>query len=489
MIPRQQRGRAAASGGRTERFRLRRGHRAGGPRVLLFGEGPPPNGAPSFRHSAQRFILGLAAVLVAGTILLATPWTTVSGRGTPLIDAAFTAVSAACITGLVTVDTQTHWNGLGKAVILVLMQIGTLGFMVGASLVLQVLRRGSSLRDALLLRDGEPTLTLREARSLTGQVLKFTLIVQAAGAIAITIGFLPGRSVPDALWHGVFLSVSAFSNASFDLTGGFQSLIPYQSVVWFNLVIMALVQAGALGYLILSDVWREHRWQQFSLDTKLVLVSHMTLLVIGAACFLFLEWSGAMAQATDWAKPMISLFQSVSSRSGGFATVDMGQASGATLFLFSILMMIGGAPASTAGGVRLTTVAVVVTAVISTLRGQEEPQVMRRRLETSLVYRALTVIVLFMVIHGVTTVALYVTETRFGGVEYGFMPLLFEAASALATDGLSTGITPSLSDAGKLVLCATMFVGRIGPLTAVFALQQRQRPERFRYPAEPVRIG
>jgi trk system potassium uptake protein TrkH len=228
MIPRQRPARSGASNtGQAERFRLRRGNRTAGPRVLLFGDEAEPNSVPSFRQSAQRFILGLAAILLVGTVLLATPWTSASGQPTPLIDAAFTAISAACITGLVTLDTQTHWNGVGKAVILILMQIGTLGFMVGASLVLQVLRRGASLSDALLLRDGEPTLTLREARSLTGRILKFTLVVQAIGAIAITIGFLPERSVLDALWHGVFLSVSAFSNACFDLTGGFQSLIPY----------------------------------------------------------------------------------------------------------------------------------------------------------------------------------------------------------------------------------------------------------------------
>ncbi len=490
MIPRQPRARRGANDAEgPSRFRLRRGNRADGPRILRFKDEVPLNGVPSFRQSAQRFILALVVILLVSTALLASPWTSASGQPTPLIDAVFTAISAACITGLVTVDTQTHWNGVGKAVILILMQIGTLGFLVGASLVLQVLRRGASLRDSLLLRDGEPALTLHEARTLTGQILKFTLIVQALGAISITIGFVPERSVPDAIWHGVFLSVSAFSNACFDLTGGFQSLIPYRDVVWFNLVIMGLIQAGSLGYLILSDVWRGRRWNVLTLDTKLVLISHGLLLALGAGCFLFLEWGGAMATAPDWSKPMISLFQSVSTRSGGFATVDLGQAAGATLFLFAILMMIGGAPASTAGGVRLTTVAVVVVSVLSTLRGQNEPQVMRRRIETSLIYRALTVIVLFMALHGAATVALYITENHFGGADFAFMPLLFEAASALATDGLSTGITQSLTTAGKVVLCVTMFVGRIGPLTAVFALQQRQRPARYRYPAEPVRIG
>jgi trk system potassium uptake protein TrkH len=401
----------------------------------------------------------------------------------------FTAISAGAITGLVVVDTATHWNGFGKAVILVLMQIGTLGFLVGASIILQLLRRGSSLRDAILLRDGEPALTLREARTLTRRILWFTLGVEAIGAAAITIGFLPEKSPADALWHGVFYSVSAFSNACFDLTGGFLSLIPYQEVVWFNIIIMLLIQAGSLGYLVLADVWEARRWRHLTLDTKLVLISHLLLLGLGAGFFLAVEWAGAMAAAPTWAKPMISLFQSVSTRSGGFATVNLGEASAATLFLFAILMIIGGAPASTAGGVRLTTVVAVFVAVGSTLRGQVEPQVMGRRLPTPLIFRAMTVVVLFMAAHGAATVALFLTENHFGGADFPFMSLLFEAASAIATDGLSTGITPGLTDAGKIVICVVMFLGRIGPLTAVYALQQRQRPARYRYPVEPVRIG
>jgi trk system potassium uptake protein TrkH len=450
---------------------------------------PLGNGVPSLRVHAQLFVLGLSLVLLVGTSLLALPWTAASGQPTPIIDALFTAISAACITGLITVDTQTHWNGFGKAVILVLMQIGTLGFMVGASIILQLLRRGSSLRDAILLRDGEPALTLQETRTLARRILWFTVGVEAIGALAITVGMLPERSLPDALWHGVFLSVSAFSNASFDLTGGFQSLIPYQDVVWFNIVIMLLIQAGSLGYLVLADAWSARRWRLFTLDTKLVLSSHLILVIGGAGFFLLVEWAGAMATAPNWAKPMISLFQSVSSRSGGFATVNLAEASTATLFLFSILMIIGGAPASTAGGVRLTTVAVVVVAVFTTLSGRVEPQVMRRRLPTTLIFRAMTVIVLFVAAHTTATVALYFTENHFGGAELAFMPLMFEAASAIGTDGLSTGITPHLTDAGKIVICVTMFLGRIGPLTAVYALQQRQRPARYRFPVEPVRIG
>lgn len=181
-----------------ERFRLFRDRRRD-QRMLPLGDSPRRHGAPSFRRHLQLFILGLVAILVIGTVLLALPLATASGHATPLLDAFFTAVSAACITGLTTVDSQTHWTGFGTAVILVLMEIGTLGFLVGASIVLQLLRRGSSLRDAILMRDGEPALTLQETRELAGRILRFTLLVQAAGAAAIAIGRL---SLADSLSRG-----------------------------------------------------------------------------------------------------------------------------------------------------------------------------------------------------------------------------------------------------------------------------------------------
>ena len=474
---------------RGEPFQLRRGPQRSRERRLLITDRTLRHEVPTVRAHAQRFILGLLIIMVLGTALLATPIAAADRQPTPLIDAVFTAVSAICLTGLVTVDTGTHWSGFGKAVIVGLMQIGALGFLIGASIVLQLLRRGNSLSDSLLLRDGEPALSLRETRVLTGRILVFTLAVEAAGAVIIAIGFMPQLGPLAALGQGVFYAVAGFSNAGFDLTGNFLSLIPFQTVVWFNIVMLFLVQAGALGYLTFADVWRVRGWRKLTLDTKLVLLSHVVLLLGGAALFLALDWGGAMAASPEWAKPMISLFQSAATRSSGFATVNMAEASGAILFVFSILMIIGGAPASTAGGVRLTTVAVVVVAVLATLRGQTQPQVLQRRLPVSLILRALTVIVLFMAAHGIATVALYVAENHFAGAERAFIPLLFEAASAIATDGLSTGITPGLSTAGKIVLVITMFIGRIGPLYAVYALQQRSSPARYRFPEEPVRIG
>ena len=217
---------------RPRRPRLRRESQT--PELIPLRLAPPRRGIPDARHHAQRFVLALGALISSGTLLLALPWTSTDGRPTPLVDALFTAVSAAAVTGLVTVDTADHWNGLGQAVILVLIQIGGLGFAVGASLLLQMLRRGPnaySVRDALLMRDGAPALSIREAVELSRRIVRFTLVAEGAGALLLALRFWRDMPLPRALWHGLFHSVSAFCNAGFDLQGGFASLTPYRNSV------------------------------------------------------------------------------------------------------------------------------------------------------------------------------------------------------------------------------------------------------------------
>jgi trk system potassium uptake protein TrkH len=250
-----------------------------------------------------------------------------------------------------------------------------------------------------------------------------------------------------------------------------------------------LIQAGALSYIALADVTAHRRWAPLALDTKLVLIGNAVLLVGGAAVFLAAEWSRALADTPAAARPLAAVFQSVAARTAGFATVNIADLHTLTLFVWVGIMLVGGASGSTAGGVKLTTVGVVVAAVLSTLRGREEPHLFGRRLTTPLVFRAMTVIVLMMLAHFLTTGLLAATEDLLADNEVSFIALMFEAMSALATVGLSTGITPSLSTAGKLVLCGAMFFGRLGPLTAAYALQRRDQPVPFRLPVAPVRIG
>jgi trk system potassium uptake protein TrkH len=327
--------------------------------------------------------------------------------------------------------------------------------------------------------------------TLAEQIIRFTLIVESAGSVLLAIWFATVADMQpgDALWNGLFYAISAFCNAGFDLSGGFLSLQSEATDVWVNLVFMALIQAGALSYIIFADATRQRSWRSLALDTKIVLALNAVLLGGGALVFLAAEWGGALAGHTVASKGLAALFQSVAARTAGFTTVDWNLAHPLTVFFWLGLMFVGGASGSTAGGVRLNTVGVVIAAVFSTLRGNPETQIWGRRIATPLVFRAVTVIAISLLLYGLITVSLATAEHHVGHRETGMIHLMFESMSALATVGLSTGITPALTAAGKVILCVAMFVGRIGPLTAVYALQRHQRPERYRFPEEAVRIG
>ena len=469
------------------------GPRSGGPPIYSRPRGNP-NSSTNARRHAQFFVSGLIIISLAGTGFLALPWVTRSGHPTPLIDAFFTSVSAASVTGLSVVDTLEHWNWSGQLVLLVLTQTGGLGFMVGASILLQMLRRGAgayTLRDELLLRDGAPALSIQEAVFLAGRIVRFTFVVEIFGAAVLAIWFATagGLRPLNALWNGLFYAVAAFCNAGFDLTGGFRSIRPAATDVWVNLVLIVLIQLGALSYMVFADIAQKRSWRSLALDSKVVLTLNAVLLAAGTIVFLAAEWGGALAEYALESKLLASVFQSASARSAGFSSIDWALVNPLTLFFWLGLMFIGGASGSTSGGVRLNTVGVVLAAVASTLRGNAETQIWGRRIATPLIFRAVTVIALFLLIYGAGVVALSIAEHHVGDRETGMFDLMFEAMSALATTGVSTGVTPTFTASGKLILCALMLVGHLGPLITVYALQRRQRPERYRFPDEAVRIG
>ncbi|HYI23897.1 MAG TPA: potassium transporter TrkG [Thermomicrobiales bacterium] len=444
---------------------------------------------PSVQVHAKRFVLALLALIATSTVLLSLPWATESGKATPPVDAFFTAVSATSVTGLAVVDTQHHWSFLGELLILIQIQVGGLGFMVGASVVLASLGRALTLRDSLMLQDGSPTLSLFEATQLSKRILRFIFIAEGAGFIFFTAHFLRSEPIHVAVWHGLFTSVSAFCNAGFDLQGEFTSLSGFADSILVNGTAFVLIQAGALSFITFSDAWSKKRWGRFALDTKLVLLTNLILLAGGMAMFLILEWGNAMAGMHNWAKPMAAFFQSASVRTAGFSTFDFSEAHPATVFLSIAIMMVGGAAGSTTGGVKLATIAVLAIAVLSTVRGQADAQAFGRRVSSRIVFRAMAVTALFLFAHFVLTLSLAVSEDVIADNGFGFLPLMLEGMSAIATAGLSTGITPDVSAAGKLLLCVGMFVGRLGPLTAVYALQRRQQATRYRFPEAPIRIG
>ena len=458
-------------------------------RVIDIPAAPKRSTVPHVGTHAKRFAGAFLLLVVLGAALLAMPWATESGERTAPLDAFFTAVSAASVTGLVVVDTQDHWNLFGEIVILLLIQAGGLGFMVGASLVLTSLGRGLSLRDSLMLQDGSPTLSLHEAGDLSKRILRYILLCEAIGTIVLTGQFLREHPPGIALWYGVFHSISAFCNAGFDLQGDFRSLSDYAGSPVINVAVMLLIQAGALSFMVVNDLWLRRSWHRFSFDSKLIFITNGIMLLIGTLVFMALEWDHSMATVATEAKPMTALFQSTAARTAGFATVPFGELQSPTEFLWVALMMVGGAAGSTAGGIKLATLAIIVIAVMSTIRGQSEAQAFGRRISSQLVFRSMAIIALFLFVHFLLTLGLATTEDAFGDRNFGFLPIMLETMSAMATVGLSTGITPELTDAGKILLGIGMFFGRLGPLTAVYALQRRQQPARYRYAETAVRLG
>ena len=448
---------------------------------------PPPVSAPDAGFHAKQFFLAYTALVVVGTILLQLPWATADGERTPLLDAFFTAVSASSVTGLVVVDTRDHWSFMGELVILLLIQAGGLGFMVGASIVLTVLRQGESLRGAMLLQDGTPTMSIDEALRLSRRILRFLLVVESVGAVCLSIYFLQFEPVPRAIWHGIFTSVSAFCNAGFDLQGSFQSMADHRNSWWLNIVLMLLIQSGALSFIVFSDIWENRSWRRLALDVKLVLVMNAALLVVGTVVFLVAEWQGNLGTSAEQ-RVQAALFQSTSLRTAGFATINFGDLHMASIFASVGIMAVGGASGSTAGGMKLATVGVIGLAIYSVVRGDDNVHAFGRRIGEQVVFRALSVVVLFVSMHFVLTIILSITEQA-AGHSFGFAALMFETMSGMATVGLTTGITPLVSDLGKVVLCVAMFFGRLGPLTVAYALQGRQRRRLYRLPEAQIRIG
>jgi trk system potassium uptake protein len=445
---------------------------------------------PTATSHAKLFAIGAGLVILIGMILLMLPIASESGDTTHPVDALFTAISATAVTGLTIVDTQDHWSFFGELVILILIQLGGFGFMVGTSLVLIALGRGSSLRDSLMIQDGSPALSLQDVTTLSVRILKFILVCEAIGALLLTAHFTRTEPFHNALWYGIFYSISSFCNAGFDLQGNFRSIGEFHEFPLLIMTLGVLVQLGALSYLVFSDIWR-HRGdlRRITLDTKLVLITNGILILGATVLFLAVEWNAAMAVIPDAWKPINALFEGMAGRTAGFSTVNFGEAHSATLYLWTAVMMIGGAPGSTAGGIKLATLAVIILAVVSTLRGQMEPQAFGRRIGVTVVFRALAIAVMFLLVHFVLALLLVLSEDIYNNNEFSFVALMFEAMSALATVGLTTGITPDLSIAGKLIICVAMFFGRLGPITAAYALQSRQQQVRYRFPEAHIRLG
>ena len=445
----------------------------------------PKTGHPGLRHPGQVLVFAFLAAAVVGTLLLMLPISRAGEDRAPFVTALFTATSAVCVTGLTTVDTATYWSRTGQTVILVLVQAGGFGIMTLASLIAVLLSRRMGLRTRLSTAAETRSVGLGDLRRVLRGVLLVTVVVESVVAAVLTVRF---RVTYDegwgaATWHGVFHSVSAFNNAGFALFS--RNLTGFLTDGFVLVPISVAVVIGGLGFPVLAEVTRSWRARSWSVHTRLTLLMTAILLVGGTVFFTVAEWNntrtiGALAGAD---KLLGGWFAAVQPRTAGFNAWDYGGATDETLLATIMLMFIGGGSAGTAGGLKVTTFAVLFLLIVAEVRGEDDVIAFDRRINRRLVRRAATVALLGVaaVISG-TIVLSHLSDASLRDV-------LFETTSAFSTVGLSTGITPQLGAPAQLVLVGLMFLGRLGPITLVSALALRQRNRRYRFPEGAPLIG
>ena len=423
----------------------------------------------------QVIALGYFIMILVGALLLMLPAASADGRSAPFSAALFTSTSASCVTGLIVRDTATGWSGFGQAVILALIQVGGLGFMTIATLFYLLMRRRMGLRQREIMVESINTTQVGGIMRTTRTLVKRTLLFEGCGALLLSIRFIPQFGLGRGIWYSVFHAVSAFCNAGFDLMGVFApygSLVPYAGDALVNLVIMALITIGGLGFLVWEDLRRNGlHWKRYRLHTKLVLTVS-AILTFGGALLLYLLEAHATGQGLSQPQRVLTaLFASVTARTAGFNTVDVAAMSEGGKLTTILLMAVGGSPGSTAGGIRTTTIAVVVLYAISSFRGQAQPSVFGRRLSEQALRKSSNIL-LFNV--GLVLGASLVICSVQG---IALLDVLFETFSAIGTVGMSTGITRELAGLCKGLVIALMYLGRVGSVSfAVALLEKKARP-------------
>ncbi len=441
------------------------------------------------RSGVTALIVGFLLLIVAGTALLMLPFASQAPGSAGFLRSLFTATSAVCVTGLAVVDTRDYWTPFGQVVILALVQLGGLGFMTSATLLLLVFGRRISVSQRELAGQSTGSLTRDSVRVVVRRILLATLMFEGVGFVLLATLFTidTGRLGGDELWRALFTSISAFNNAGFDIEGGGRSLSHFaeQPLVLWTIAVIAT--AGATGYAVWWDLKAARGWAQLHLNTKMVIATSAVLFVIGTAVgavALLVGESANPASLAWWQSFLVAGAESVYARTSGFTAFSLGAYDPGALLVLMALMFIGGASGSTAGGIKLTTFSALGFAIIASVRGDDHVHAFGREIPWRQINRALAVALLSVAIVFISTFFLLLVQ------EGDFIDLLFEVVSAFATCGLSTGLTSALNPAGQIIIIVTMFVGRLGPLTVALALAERfRRPSRLRYPEAELNIG
>ncbi|MDD6717200.1 MAG: TrkH family potassium uptake protein [bacterium] len=449
---------------------------------------PTKSNVPHRFSPAQIIVLGFFVIILSGTVLLMLPFSTRTRTITPFLDALFTATSATCVTGLVVYDTWTHWSLFGQFVILLLIQIGGMGFVAVAVAINMLRGTKIGLRQRFLMQETSGLPQMAGILRATRTIFFYTALFEGLGAVVLSFRFVPRYGPLRGLWYGVFHSISAFCNAGFDLMGHggtFSSMTAWMDDPAVVLTLSVLIIIGGLGFPTWLDL-REHRrhLRRCRLQTKLIIGTTLVLLALPFLFFFFYEFRlPQWADYTPGQKFWAALFQTVTPRTAGFNTVDYALFSGPGLMLTVFLMLVGGSPGSTAGGVKTTTLAAVFLSVRSTLRRRRDVEAFGRRLEDDVLSRATVLVFVYLLLFLCAAALICMID----GVPLS--AALFETASAIGTVGLSLGLTPTLSAPSHVILIFLMYFGRVGGLTMIYALADPNNRTPGRRPQEQVTVG
>ena len=444
--------------------------------------------------TTQLIVLSFAVAIFVGAVLLTMPFSAADGRMTPFIDALFTATTSVCVTGLVVVTTATHWSLLGKIIILILIQIGGLGVITLTTTVMMAFGKKISLSNRVLLGDAFNLETLKGLVKFLRRVFLGTFVVEGIGAVCYMPVFIPEYGIGRGIWYSVFHSISSFCNAGIDIVGA-NSFMPYVHNVWVNLVTMTLIVFGGIGFVVWWDVVSAIRkkiagskrqlFQLMSLHSKVAITMTLFLILSGTVLFAVFEWNNprTMGEFSGWQKWLAALFQSVTTRTAGIATISQKGLSVPSVITSMFLMFTGGSSVGTAGGVKVTTVAVVILSVAATVRGNSDVTCYGRRISDAIVRKSVAIIFISFMASVLAILAMRLLE---GGES---VDIIFEVYSALGTVGLSRDYTATVGIVGKIVLCICMFLGRIGPITMVIAFAMRDKKTALRLPEGKITVG
>ncbi|HBM00427.1 MAG TPA: Trk family potassium uptake protein [Ruminococcaceae bacterium] len=431
----------------------------------------------------QSIFLGFFLIIIIGSLLLMLPISSVSGKVTPFNESLFTATSAVCVTGLVVQDTGSYWSTFGQAIILILIQIGGLGVITVAASFALLSGRKISLMQRSTMQEAIAAPKIGGIVRLTGFVLKATLIFELSGAVIMMPVLCKDYGVK-GVWLAVFHSISAFCNAGFDILGTdaskYVSLTQYVNCTSINLAVIFLIVIGGIGFLTWEDIYTNKlHFRRYRMQSKVILITSAILIIVPALYFFFFDLNNLPIKQ----RILSSLFQSVTTRTAGFNTVDLTALQEPSIATMIVLMIIGGSPGSTAGGIKTTTVAVLIANSLATFGRKDSSHFFKRRIDNQVVKNASTILIMYLVLSFTGAVAISTAE------KIPFLKCLFETSSAIGTVGLTLGITPELGLFSQLILILLMFCGRVGGLTLIYAAISNTKKNISKYPLERITVG